>query len=485
MGQKIGMLEKVDDFRWRIPKSHKPGMRVDGLVFASRQMLDDILREKAVEQVANVAFLPGIVGHSLAMPDIHWGYGFPIGGVAGIRMSDGVVSPGGVGFDINCGIRMLRTNMTAEEVRPRIKDLVNTLYRNVPSGVGSSGKIRLRGGEIDQVLAKGSRWAVEKGYGRREDLETTEEHGEMTGTDLSCVSGRAKERGTPQLGTLGSGNHFLEVAVVDQINDAATARDMGINQIGQVMLLIHCGSRGLGHQVADDYIKVMVSAMKKYDIELPDRQLACAPLSSKEGQDYLSAMRCAANYAWANRQCITHWVRQSFCEALNRREEDAGLELIYDVAHNIAKIEEYEVDGKKVKLCVHRKGATRAFPAGHPEVPTQYSRIGQPVFIPGDMGRYSYILVGTERAMKETFGSTCHGAGRLRSRAAAKRELRGETVLKDLESRGIIVRTGSIKGLAEEASQAYKDVESVVTVAHNAGISRIVARTKPIGVIKG
>ncbi len=485
MSQEIGLLEKVDDYRWRIPKSYKAGMRVDGLVFASREMLNDILKEQALEQVANVAFLPGIVGHSLAMPDIHWGYGFPIGGVAAMRMSDGVVSPGGVGFDINCGVRLMRTNLLETEVRPKIRELVDSLYRNVPSGLGSEGKIRLRRGEMDEVLIKGSRWAVEKGYGRSEDLENTEEHGEMAGADPGSVSSKAKERGIPQLGTLGSGNHFLEVAIIDEIHDAAIAKDMGINQIGQIMLLVHCGSRGLGHQVASDYIGVMVNAMKKYDIELPDRQLACAPLTSQEGQNYLAAMRCAANYAWANRQCIAHWVRESFCKVLGQSEEDAGLELIYDVAHNIAKIEEYEVDGKRIELCVHRKGATRAFPAGHPEIPRKYSRIGQPVLIPGDMGRFSYILVGTEAAMKESFGSTCHGAGRLKSRAAAKRELRGEAVLKDLEAQGITIRTGSLKGLAEEAPHAYKDVSMVVSVVHNAGISRIVARTKPIGVIKG
>ena len=480
-----GLLEKVDDDRWLIPKSYKKGMRVDGLIFASEGMLGDILKEQALEQVANVAFLPGIVGRSLAMPDIHWGYGFAIGGVAAMRVSDGVISPGGVGFDINCGIRLLRTKLMEEEVRSKIKQLVDTLYKSVPSGLGSEGNIKLRRGEIDEVLARGSRWAVEKGYGNPEDLETTEEHGEMGGADPSYVSNRAKERGVPQLGTLGSGNHFLEVAVIDQIHDAAIAADMGINQAGQVMLLVHCGSRGLGHQIADDYIGVMVNAMTKYDIELPDRQLACAPVNSKEGQNYLAAMKCAANYAWANRQCIAHWVRESFCEVIGKNEEDAGLELIYDVAHNIAKIEEYEVDGKKTKLCVHRKGATRAFPAGHPEVPRKYARIGQPVLIPGDMGRFSYLLVGTEQAIKETFGSTCHGAGRVKSRAAAKREQRGENVLRELESRGITVRTGSLRGLAEEASQAYKDVESVVGVVHNAGISKIVARTRPIGVIKG
>ena len=485
MSQTTGPLEKIDDYRWRIPKSYKAGMLVDGLVFASREMLGDLLREQALEQVANVAFLPGIVGHSLAMPDIHWGYGFPIGGVAAMRTSDGVVSPGGVGFDINCGVRMMRTNVLEDEVRPKIKEILDALYRNVPSGIGSEGKIRLRHGEIDQVLIKGARWAVEKGYGRREDLETIEEGGEMADANPVRVSRKAKERGVPQLGTLGSGNHFLEVAVVDQIHDSAIAKDMGLTQLGQVVLMVHCGSRGLGHQIASDYIGVMVSAMKKYGIELPDRQLACAPVASLEGQHYLSAMRCAANYAWANRQCISHWVRESFCRVMKMSEADAGLELIYDVAHNIAKIETYDAGGKKVEFCVHRKGATRAFPAGHPEVPFKYTRIGQPVFIPGDMGRFSYVLVGTERAMTESWGSTCHGAGRVKSRAAAKRELRGENVLKELESRGIAIRTGSLKGLAEEASQAYKDVSSVVRVVHDAGISRIVARTRPIGVIKG
>jgi tRNA-splicing ligase RtcB len=432
-----------------------------------------------------VAFLPGIVGYSLAMPDIHWGYGFPIGGVAAMRLDDGVISPGGVGFDINCGVRLLRTNLTREEVMPKIKELVDALYNSVPSGLGSTGRIRLRRGEIDEVLVKGSRWAVEMGYGKTEDLEATEENGEMPGAAPERVSQKAKERGIPQLGTLGSGNHFLEVALVDEIFEADTARAMGIDRVGQVMLLIHCGSRGLGHQIADDYIKVMLDAMRQYNINVPDRQLACSPIKSPQGEAYMAAMRCAANYAWANRQCIAHWVRQSFCGALGICEADAGLELIYDVAHNIAKIEEHTVDGRRVMLCVHRKGATRAFPAGHPVLPAKYSKIGQPVLIPGDMGRVSYVLVGTQAAMKETFGSTCHGAGRVRSRGAAKRAVRGSDVLHELEARGIIVRTGSLPGLAEEASIAYKDVTEVVGVAHSTGISRIVARTRPIGVIKG
>jgi tRNA-splicing ligase RtcB len=485
MGSWYESLEKIDAYRWRLPTTYKKGMRVPGLIYADEDMIRQIKEDQTPEQVANVAFLPGIVGNSLAMPDIHWGYGFPIGGVAAMRVEDGVVSPGGVGFDINCGVRLLRTNLSEDEVRPRIEQLVDALYQEVPSGLGSKGKIRLRSGQIDQVLAKGSRWAVENGYGRSEDLDATEESGEIKGADPSQVSDRAKERGAPQLGTLGSGNHFLEVAVVDEIYEPETAAVMGLDHKGQIVLLIHTGSRGLGHQTADDYIKNMVGAMRKYNIEVPDRQLACSPVHSPEGQAYLSAMKCAANYAWTNRQCITHWAREGFCQAIGRSEQQIGLELVYDVAHNIAKIEEHIINGTKQRLCVHRKGATRAFPASHPEVPRKYASIGQPVLIPGDMGRVSYVLVGTEQAMNETFGSTCHGAGRVQSRAAAKKHLKGSSVLKELAARGITVRAGSMSGLAEEASEAYKDVSSVVQVAHDAGISRMVARTRPLGVIKG
>jgi tRNA-splicing ligase RtcB len=480
-----GKLEKVDEYRWRIPRSYKTGMRVDGLVYADEPMLRQIIDDQAPEQVANVAFLPGIVGYSLAMPDIHWGYGFAIGGVAAMKVSDGVVSPGGVGFDINCGVRILRTNLVREEVAPKINELVDALFYAVPSGLGSKGKIKLRSGEIDDVLVKGSRWAVNSGYGRKEDLDTTEERGEIPGADPARVSQRAKERGIPQLGTLGSGNHFLEVAVVDEIYEPEVAAVMGLDRVGQVVVYVHCGSRGLGHQVADDYIKEMLRAMQKYRIEVPDRQLACAPVKSPEGQAYLAAMRAAANYAWANRQCITHWVREAFCRVLEIGEAAAGLELIYDVTHNIAKIEEHLVDAKNDQLCVHRKGATRAFPAGHPDIPKKYSAIGQPILIPGDMGRVSYILAGTEKAMKETWGSTCHGAGRRESRAAAKKQLNGREVLNMLEARGIAVRAGSLSGLAEEAPEAYKDVTDVVRVAHGAGISKKVARTRPIAVVKG
>ncbi|MBI4297967.1 MAG: RtcB family protein [Chloroflexi bacterium] len=480
-----GSLNKLDDFRWEIPQSYKKGMRVPGIIYADESMLRQITSDKSPEQVANVAFLPGIVGSSLAMPDIHWGYGFPIGGVAATRVEDGVVSPGGVGYDINCGVRLLRTDLTVEDVRPRIKELVDALFQDIPSGLGSEGRLRLRGNEIDQVLARGARWAVEHGYGEPEDLEFTEEGGSMAQADPDKVSEKAKKRGTPQLGTLGSGNHFLEVQAVDEIYDPAVARAFGMERTGQVLVAIHCGSRGLGHQVCDDYLRVMERAMLKYEISLPDRELAAAPVKSPEAQDYLQAMRAAANYGWANRQVIAHWTRQSFQKVFGRSPTSLGMRQVYDVAHNIAKLEEHMVNGKKTLLCVHRKGATRAFPAGRPEVPAAYRSVGQPVLIPGDMGRYSFLAVGTEKAMEQTWGSTCHGAGRLQSRAAAKRAVRGRDVLQELESRGIAVRAISMAGLAEEASFAYKDVEQVVNVCHGAGISRKVAKMRPLGVIKG
>ncbi len=480
-----GILKKIDDYRWEIPQSYKAGMSVPGLIFASESMLSHILQEQVFQQVANVAFLPGIVGHSLAMPDIHWGYGFPIGGVAATRVEDGVVSPGGVGFDINCGVRLLRTNLTEEEVRPKIEQITNELYVNVPSGLGSKGKLRVNAKELDEVLVKGSRWAAEKGYGEAEDVGVTEESGCIKEANPDKVSSKAKQRGIPQLGTLGSGNHFLEVERVDEIYDRDAAKAMGIDDIGQVLVLIHTGSRGFGHQVCTDYVAMLGQAVKRYGINLPDRQLACAPIKSPEGQDYLEAMACAANYAWTNRQCIVHWVRESLVKVLGKSRQELGLEQVYDVAHNIAKIEEYTVNGKKLTLCIHRKGATRAFPAGHPDIPDVYRSIGQPVLIPGDMGRCSYIALGTETAMKETFGSTCHGAGRVQSRSAAKRSLRGVDVARALAARGITVKTGSLSSLAEEASEAYKDVTEVVDITHKAGISRRVVRATPIGVVKG
>ena len=480
-----GILKKIDDYRWEIPQSYKTGMAVPGLIFATEAMLDHIWEEQVFQQVANVAFLPGIVGYSLAMPDIHWGYGFPIGGVAATRIKDGVVSPGGVGFDINCGVRLLRTNLTEEEVRPKIEQLIAELFINIPSGLGSTGKIRVNEKELDKVLIKGSQWAVEKGYGEAEDIVVTEESGCIKGANPDKASSKAKKRGIPQLGTLGSGNHFLEVEAVDEIYDRDAAKAMGIGAIGQVLVLIHTGSRGFGHQVCTDYVRLLDEAVKRYDINLPDRQLACAPVESPEGQDYLAAMSCAANYAWTNRQCITHWARESFSKVFGKSQSELGLEQIYDVAHNIAKIEEYTIGGKKQTLCIHRKGATRAFPSGHPDVPDIYRDIGQPVLIPGDMGRCSYVALGTETAMKDSFGSTCHGAGRVQSRSAAKRSLRGADIAKSLASRGITVKAGSMSSLAEEASEAYKDVTEVVEVAHKAGISHKVARAIPIGVIKG
>ena len=479
------VVRKIDDYRWEIPRSYKQGMSVPGLIFTSESMLNHIWEEQVFQQVANVAFLPGIVDHSLAMPDIHWGYGFPIGGVAATRIKDGVVSPGGVGFDINCGVRLLRTNLTEEEVRPKIERLITELFVSIPSGLGSKGKIRVSDRELDEVLVKGSQWAVRKGYGEAEDVVVTEESGCMKGADPDKVSSKAKKRGIPQLGTLGSGNHFLEVAVVAEIYDQEAARTMGIGDVGQVVVWIHTGSRGFGHQVCSDYVELLGEAVKRYGISLPDRQLACAPVSSPEGKDYLAAMACAANYAWTNRQCITHWTRESFVKVFGKSLSELGLEQIYDVCHNIAKIEEYTIDGKKHTLCVHRKGATRAFPAGHPDIPDIYRNIGQPVLIPGDMGRCSYILLGTETAMKESFGSTCHGAGRVQSRAAARRSLRGVDVARALAARGITVKTGDMGSLAEEASEAYKDVTDVVDVTHNAGISHKVAKATPIGVIKG
>ena len=478
-------VNKIDDYRWEIPTSYKAGMRVPGLIYASESMLEHIWGERVFEQVANVAFLPGIVGHSLAMPDIHWGYGFPIGGVAATRIGDGVISPGGVGFDINCGVRLLRTNLTQEEVKPKIERLIAELFVNIPSGLGSEGKIRVSEKELNQVLVKGSRWALEKGFGNAEDIVVTEESGCMKRANPDKVSSKAKKRGIPQLGTLGSGNHFLEIEVVDEIYDQKAARAMGISEVGQILVLIHTGSRGFGHEVCGDYVRLLGEAVRRYGISLPDRQLACAPVDSAEGQDYLAAMSCAANYAWTNRQCIAHWTRESFVKVLGKSQKEIGLEQIYDVCHNIAKIEEHTVNGKKQTLCVHRKGATRAFPAGHPDVPDIYRGIGQPVLIPGDMGRGSYIAVGTEKAMAESFGSTCHGAGRVQSRTAAKRSLKGAEVARQLASMGIIVKTGNMGSLAEEASQAYKDVNEVVDITDKAGISRKIARAIPIGVIKG
>ena len=480
------ILHDLGDNRWEIPLNYKKGMRVPGIVFADQALLEAIVQEQSLEQVANVAFLPGIVGHSLAMPDIHWGYGFPIGGVAATLVDgEGVISPGGVGFDINCGVRLLRTSLTEEQVGPHLRDLMAALFRDIHTGMGAGKRLRLTTGEVNQVLLQGARWAVANGLGDPADLEVTEENGCIAGADPEAVGERPKKRGGPQLGTLGSGNHFLEVQAVDQILDAPAARTMGINDVGQVTVLIHCGSRGLGHQVCTDYLRVIEPAARRHGIDLPDRQLAAVPTSSPEGQDYLGAMRAAANFAWANRQCIAHWTRLSFEQVFGRSWRELGVEQVYDVSHNIAKMEEHSIDGKGMRVCVHRKGATRAFPPGHPDVPHQYQDIGQPVLIPGDMGRYSFLAVGTARAMEVSFGSTCHGAGRLESRTRAKKLLKGRDIQQELEERGIIAMAHSWGSLAEEASLAYKDVADVMRVAEGAGLSRPVARMRPLGVIKG
>ena len=476
-------VKKLDDFRWVVPKKGK--MRTEGLVYADEKMFTVIRNDPCLKQVANVACLPGIVGRSLAMPDIHWGYGFPIGGVAAFDMEDGIVSPGGVGYDINCGVRLLRSELEAAEIKDRIPILVGALFRNIPSGVGSRRKdLKLSSREMDSVLVKGAGWAVSRGYGSQEDLEHTEERGCIQGGNAENVSHRAYTRGKDQLGTLGSGNHFVEVGYVEEVYDEAVAKALALRK-GQVTVIVHTGSRGLGHQVCDDYIKVLLKASAKYKIDLPDKQLCCAPIQSKESRQYLSAMACAANFAFCNRQLITHWVRETFQEVLQMGPRKLGLHLVYDVCHNIAKVETHEVDGKVRKLCVHRKGATRAFPPHSPFIPEVYKEAGQPVLIPGDMGRYSYVLVGTETALKETFGSTCHGAGRMLSRRQAQKAAKGRSIIRELEDKGIYVRGAGQGTIREEISEAYKDVTDVVNVVHRAGIGKKVARLKPMGVIKG
>ncbi len=475
-------MERLDDFRWLIPR--QGGMRVPGILYASERLLRSMGKDESPKQVANVAHLPGIVKYSLAMPDMHWGYGFPIGGVAAFDAREGVISPGGVGYDINCGCRLMTTHLTHQEIRPRLQDLVTALFQHVPSGVGSTGPIRLKEKEERKVLTDGARWAVDHGYGTVEDLDHTEEGGALTGADPDKVSPRAMERGREQLGTLGSGNHFLEIEVVEEIFDPPAAKAFGLEK-GQIAVMLHSGSRGLGHQVCDDYLARMVKHLGELDVELPDRQLACAYLSTPRGQDYLAAMACAANYAWANRQLIMHWVREAFEKTLSISPKALGMRLLYDICHNIAKIETLPVDGKDLSLCVHRKGATRALPAGHPLVPAAYRDIGQPVLIPGDMGSGSYVLTGTSKALEETFGSSCHGAGRVMSRTQATKSSRGRSITKDMADKGVIVMASGRGTLAEEIPEAYKNLDWVVDVVHRAGIARKVARLRALGCIKG
>ena len=474
-------VETSDGLRYRIPRDESRGMRTDVVVYASEALMAQIRKDLSLEQAINVATLPGIVGPSLAMPDIHQGYGFPIGGVAAMDWENGVVSPGGVGFDINCGVRLVRTTLQEQDLRPKLRELINQVFRDVPCGTGGSGFIRIGARDLDRILVEGARWMVKNGYGEERDAEFAEAGGALDGADPQAVSERAKERGLPQIGTLGSGNHFLEVQYVEKIHDEEAARAFGISQ-GQVVVLIHSGSRGLGHQVCTDYVALMNRTMPKHGIQLVDRQLACGPIRSEEGKQYLGAMCAAANFAWANRQGILHFLRGAFRRIFG---DSARLDLIYDVCHNIAKRERYEIDGRKRDVLVHRKGATRAFPPGHREIPADYRGVGQPVFVPGSMGTASWVLAGSEGAMRETFGSVCHGAGRLLSRTAARKGRDAREEQRKLEERGILARSETRDGILEEVPEAYKDVDEVIEVVHNAGLARKVARLRPMGVIKG
>ena len=478
-------IQRLDENRWRIPKESRGDMRVDGIIYASDALKDAALHGGAVEQVANVATLPGIVGASLAMPDIHWGYGFPIGGVAATDIEDGgVVSPGGVGYDINCGVRLLRTDIPAADVRPRLKQLVDQLYRDLPCGVGVGGTFRFDDKHLAAMLNEGAPYLLAQGLADKHDIDMTESRGFLEGADADAVSEQAYQRGREQCGTLGSGNHFAEAQVVDEIYDPLAAEAMGL-ETGKATFMIHCGSRGLGHQVCEDYLRLLRNVPQQYGIVLPDRQLVCAPVESEPGRQYLAAMRAAANFAWCNRQLLITLLRRALERFFKGTAESLGLRQVYDVAHNIAKMETHQVDGRLRRLCVHRKGATRAFPPGHPELPERYRPVGQPVLIPGDMGRASFVLVGTTGAMEQTFGSTCHGAGRLLSRGEAIRQSKGRRIDQELAAQGIIARARGRTGLAEEQPAAYKDVQDVVNCVAAAGLSRKVARLRPMGVIKG
>ncbi len=476
-----GILRQIDDYRYSIPRSYKPEMRVDALIYSSPELIGQVCHDLSLEQAANVATLPGVVDHALAMPDMHQGYGFPIGGVAAMDLESGVVSPGGVGFDINCGVRLLMSPLSIKEVRPRMEELVQELFKSVPAGTGSDGRINLSIKQLDRVLERGAQWAVEEGYATPGDLDHTEEFGKMKGADPAAVSDRAKKRGHTQLGTLGSGNHFLEVQFVQQIFEKEIADEFGLFD-GQVCIMIHCGSRGLGHQVCTDYVASIKPLMAGYGLTVPDRELVCAPIRSPDGQRYLGAMAASANFAWANRQCISHWTQQVFHKLFDKR---ATLQLLYDVAHNMAKFEKHSVGVEEKMVLVHRKGATRAFPAGRQELAQIFQDTGQPVIIPGDMGRASYVLVGTEQALKETFGSVCHGAGRLLSRTQAKKGRQAKDVIAELRSKGVIAKATTREGLTEEVPEAYKSIDEVIEAVHASGLARRVARLKPVGVIKG
>ncbi len=477
-------FKRISPYLWEIPTSYRQDMRVPVRVFADERLLEAALGDKSFNQAVNAATLPGLVRHVVVMPDVHQGYGFPIGGVAATRLPDGVISPGAIGYDINCGVRLLSTSIWLEEAEDHLADLATAIYANCPSGVGVGGKVKLNHKELRRVCIQGARWALERGYAQPEDLERTEASGCIEGADPNAVGKRARDRGRGQLGTLGAGNHFIEVDVVDRIYHPAAADAMRLSE-GALAVQIHCGSRGFGHQICSDYVREFQAAITRFGIRLPDRELMCAPLNSPEGRRYLAAMACAANFAFCNRQVLAHFVRQSFEQALAGKVDDWELTQVYDIAHNMGKIEDHVVDSEQVRVCVHRKGATRAFGPGFEELPEAYRPLGQPVLVPGSMGTASWVLLGTEGSMEQSFGSTCHGAGRLMSRTKAKREVWGEDLRKDLESRGIRVRAGSMAGLAEEAPKAYKDVDAVVEVVTKAGIADKVARLVPVAVMKG
>jgi tRNA-splicing ligase RtcB len=477
-------FKRVGKYIWELPASFRDDMHVPARIFADEVLFAEAFRDRSVEQLANTATLPGVVKYVMAMPDMHQGYGPPIGGVIPVRYPEGIISPGAVGYDVNCGVRLLGTYLEQEEVAPHLQALAAALYQSCPSGVGGKGRERVSERELDELVTRGAKWALKRGLARQEDLVHTEEGGCLPGADPGQVSARAKERGRPQVGSLGAGNHFLEIDVVEEIYDADVADVFGLFE-DQIVVQIHCGSRGFGHQVCDDYVKSLQSAVRKYNITLPDRELVCAPLDSPEGRAYYGAMACAVNYAFVNRQVLAMGAREAFERVLAGKVQDFGLFQVYDVCHNIAKFEEHEVDGRRMRLCVHRKGATRAFGPGCLEVPADYRGVGQPVLVPGSMGTESYVLVGTQEAMDLTFGSTCHGAGRVMSRTKARKMVHGAELRKELGREGIVVRAGSDRGLAEEAPAAYKDVSRVVEVVHGLGIARKVARLRPLGVIKG
>ena len=478
-------LKRINDFTWEIPKGIVPDMNVPGRVYADSVLLQKMQQDLTLRQCVNITKLPGIYKFSIVLPDGHQGYGFPIGGVAAFDYEEGVVSPGGVGYDINCGVRLVRSELDYADIKGVLPKLLDALFNFVPSGVGSTGKIKLSASKLDEVLVEGSHWAVNNGYGWEDDLLHSEESGRMSYADPSKISSKAKSRGASQLGTLGSGNHFLEIQKVDEIYDPDVAKKFNITHKGQVTVMIHTGSRGFGHQVCSDYLRVMEGVVRKYGFKVPDRELAYAPANSREAKDYFAAMACASNFAWSNRQCIMHWVRMAFEKVLNNSAESLGLKLVYDVAHNIAKLEEHDIDGVRRKVYVHRKGATRAFPKGSTEIPLDYRDTGQPVLLPGSMGTASYLLVGQPKAMSLSFGSTAHGAGRQLSRRAAKRRFRANDITRRLASRGILVRSASWRGVVEEAPEAYKDIDRVARVSHNVGIATLVARFVPLGVVKG